>query len=919
MFLHKLAYEASAGSGKTFNLVVRYLSLLFMGAKPSKILALTFTNKAASEMQERIEQTLRTLENREELLVIAQITGIDKERLLAKKAAVLEQFLNADLKIMTLDKFFARILRKFSLYAGLMPNFTTFASQHEQKLLERFLDEVSVDLKDDLLIELSLMMDKRLSSIFAILKELYAKLSEVKKLSFTPKPYKEYEEKAMAAFETIRQMVLTCKDASSTVKNSVDCENFENLLSKPWLGRDSLDYSTFKKCYQQEMDDALALVKANCALAMQAREESFFAALGQLLFTYVKSKKALAKEISELGFDDIATLVHELLTSRVDSEFLYFRLDAKIEHILLDEFQDTSILQYEILRPLIKEITSGNGLHENGSFFFVGDVKQSIYRFRGGVSALFDFVKRDNGVEVNPLVVNYRSQKAIVDFVNFAFANKIKDYKDQRVKEGANGGYVEVIKSDDILQTTLLKVQMLLDLGANCNEIAILTATNGDGEAIESLLKASNIEVVTETTTKLINQERVKALIEYLKYLYFDETIYKQNFFALLGRAEFVVAKQDVSRLTLRELVKDAIERYGLFDGELHLLRFMELLGKYEDIEQFLFEYERDDTSAAASDLHGVRVLTVHKSKGLEYAHVLVMDRLKKAPASRAPIIYEYEGIVLKKLYLRMSGRDGLDVAYANALQKEKALLNEDNLNALYVAFTRARENLFIIAKEKDSNYEQLSLSATTRGALHVSASIVEKVKIAAPFTYKSRYYGMQSDILAIAKEQEESLRAINFGIALHYYLEMLPSFEPPISESPSFASPSFASHSMAQAKNAVFYKYGSLLEEEELESITKRGELLLENQEFLVLVKGECMREKGMLFHGELRFMDLLVKRPDGGYNIIDYKSSQTLSDSHVKQVRGYMRAVEEITCKAVNGYLCYLSEDGILLKEVK
>lgn len=247
-----------------------------------------------------------------------------------------------------------------------------------------------------------------------------------------------------------------------------------------------------------------------------------------------------------------------------------------------------------------------------------------------------------------------------------------------------------MLKTDDPLQSTLIKVQQLIGLGANLNEIAVLGATNGDGAEIESLLRHHGIEVVTETTTKLINQDVIKALIEYLKYLYFDEEIYKQNFFALLGREAFSLVKQDINRLTLRELVKDAIERYALFDGEMHLLRFMEILGNYQDIEQFLFEYERDDTTAAASDLNGVRVLTVHKSKGLEYEHVIVMDRLKKAPASRAPIIYEYEGIELKNIYLRgRKGRDGLDAQYARALEKEKELASEDNLNALYVAFTR--------------------------------------------------------------------------------------------------------------------------------------------------------------------------------------------------------------------------------------
>ncbi len=903
MFKSRLAYEASAGSGKTFNLVVRYLSLLFMGASPSKVLALTFTNKAASEMQERIVLTLSELEKRDELSVIADVTGMSEDEILSKKKEILELFLNADVKIMTLDKFFAKILRKFSLYVGLMPNFTTFASQHEQKLFSRFLDEVSVSLNDEILIDLSLMMDKRVSDIFTLLNELYSKLSEIKKLSFKYAPFKEYEQKAFEAFLKIQAAVLTCEDASTTVKNAVDAEDFEGVLSKAWLSRDSLDYSTFKKCYQPFMDYELGIIKENIALYMKAREQSFFSSLYALLDTYVKSKKALAKEIGELGFDDISALVHELLSGRIDSEFLYFRLDSKIEHILLDEFQDTSVLQYEILRPLIKEITSGQGLHEQGSFFFVGDVKQSIYRFRGGVSALFDFVRQDNEVEVESLVVNYRSQKEVVNFVNSVFRDKIKAYKDQSVKAGAQGGYVEVVKSDDPLATTVIKVQQLIEFGADVNEIAILTATNGDGVQIEAILRDANIDVVTETTAKLINQDVVRALIEYLKYLYFQKEIYKQNFYALLGREEFALVKMDLNRLSLKEIVKDAIERYNLFDGEFHLLRFMDMLSNYDDIEQFIFEYERDDTTAAASDLNGVRVLTVHKSKGLEYEHVIVLDRLKKAPPSRAPIIYEYDGVELKNIFLRIKGRDAFDLSYAAALQKEKDLALEDSLNALYVAFTRARENLFIVSKEKDSVFDPLELAEVNYGFLHVEQKEQTEKEQTRPLKYQALRYGLQTEILSVAKEQEDDQQAINFGLALHYYLEMMQDF---------------SQKSAQKAYNAMLNRYGNILDAEELLSIQKRVAMLLENEQFLHLTEGECFKEKGMLVRGELRYMDLLVKRKDGGYFIIDYKSSQHLSELHVKQVRGYVKAVRKITSSDVKGYLCYIREDEVKIKEV-
>jgi exodeoxyribonuclease V beta subunit len=902
MFEQKLAYEASAGSGKTFNLVVRYLSLLFMGASPSKVLALTFTNKAATEMQERIVETLSELEKRDELDVIAKVTNQTKIEILSQKKEVLHKFLNADLKIMTLDKFFAKILRKFSLHMGLMPNFTTFASQHEQKLFERFLDEVSVKMQEDTLIDLSLMMDKRVSDIFVLLQELYSKLSEIKQLSFTPLSHFEYEKKVMASHEKIASHILTCKDASSTVKDAVDSKNIQELLKKSWLSRESLDYSTFKKCYQSFLDEYLQEIKENITLYMQAKEQSFFHSLLLLLDAYVQAKKGLAKELGELGFDDIATFVHELLTQRIESEFLYFRLDAKIEHILLDEFQDTSVLQYEILRPLIKEVISGHGLHENGSFFFVGDVKQSIYRFRGGVSALFDFVKHDNGVKVESLKVNYRSQKEVVNFVNSLFKSRIAGYQEQSVRESAQGGYVEVIHSDELLQNAHEIVQNLLNLGANIDEIAILCMTNSDGMEVESYLKEQNIEVVTETTTKIINQKIIQALIEYLKYIRFDEEIYRHNFFALISQELSPIYKPDLNRLSLKEIVHDVINRYGLYRGEFHVLRFMEMLGGYKDIEQFLFEYERDDMSAAASDLRGVRVLTVHKSKGLEYEHVVVMDRLKKAPVSRAPIIYEYEGITLENIYLRMKERDELDEVYANALQKEKNLSEQDNLNALYVAFTRARNSLFIIAKEKGSVFEQLDLHEISSGTLHVNPLEKKQEPEYVALNYQKLYYGTQSNILEVAKKEDDS-KAITFGLALHYYLEMMQEF---------------TQENAIQGFQAMLNRYGMLLDDEEIADIQNRIAQLLENKRFLELCNGECLREQGMLVDGELRFMDLLVERDDGSFNVIDYKSSEYINENHIQQVRGYIKAVKRITSEEVRGYLCYIRRDEVVIRQV-
>ena len=903
MLRKNLCYEASAGSGKTFMLVVRYLSLLFKGAEPAKILALTFTNKAASEMSERIVETLEELEHRGELSEILKVTQMSQAEILSLRPKILNDFLNANTKIMTIDSFFTQILRKFSLYASLMPDFSTFNAQHELKLLSRFLQEVSVANETQTLIKLALLSKKRVSDIFTLLDEFYVKGEELSRLSFAPEHSKEYEAVAMEALRGIQSMVSGCSGASATLQKAVVAESFEELITKSWVLKESLNYWVFKKCFSEQMDLHLHTIQEAVVAHHRAKEANFFYALYKLSRLYQKAKKALYVDDSELSFSDVTALVYEILHRINDSEFLYFRLDATIEHMLLDEFQDTSIVQYEILNPLIREITSGEGVFSDGTFFFVGDVKQSIYRFRGGVSALFGTVAKEHATQVDKLLTNYRSKKELVSFVNGLFIDKIAGYTPQLAREEASGGYIEVLESDALLEETLTQVQKLLWLGASSDEIAILCATNQDGEEVKLALESAGIEVVTETTTKLINQKSVKAILEYLKYLYFGEDIYKENFFALIGQKVAPIVRVDLNRYTVVNIVHKAIDEYGLFSSEFHLIRFMQTLGKYKDIESLLFEYEREDATAAAAEIHGVRVLTVHKSKGLEYAHVIVMDRLTKKPSARDSIIYEYEGITLQNVYLRTKDRDMLDAPYKRALQKEKALVREDTLNALYVAFTRAKETLHIIAKSEASEFELLDIKPQTLGTLNIVQKEQAPAEVKKSLEYKELYYGTQSDVLALEKESAEDLRALNFGTAMHYALEMMESF---------------SLSSIETAKSLMLNKYGFLLESGEVADIVHRLRLLATNKEFTKLTQGVCYREKALYYNGTLRYVDLLVESEDGSYNVIDYKSSKSFADEHYNQVKAYVRAIESITGKKVRGYLCYLLEERVLIESV-
>lgn len=896
------AYEASAGAGKTFSLVVRYLSLLFMGEEAEKILALTFTNKAANEMQERIIETLMHFQERDERFEVARVTGIDIGTLLGLRRTVLEKFLKSDAKVMTIDKFFAKILRKFSLHAGLMPTFSTFASQHEIKIMARFLTLANVKGKENELIALSTMASKRLSDIFSLLDELYGKRKEMQNQDFKRGDYIAVENAIMENFSSLQTMVFA-SGMSDGAKKTMQCESVDEILSKSWIEKDTLEYWQYKKGYIADMDERLHTIQMLIPSYMKAKESHFFHALLGLLDIYEEAKMMVAKEESELSFDDITNLVYSLLKERVDSEFLYFRLDARISHILLDEFQDTSVVQFDILKPLIDEMSSGKGVSEHNSLFIVGDVKQSIYRFRGGTKELFYYVAEKYGVTVDNLLTNYRSDANVVDFVNEVFREKIANYKPQLVREGAQQGYVEVIQNDEILEGLKDKVLALIAKGADPDSIAILTQTNGDGSAVESLLREAGVEVVTETTSLLINQKNIRALIEYLKFSYFNESIYARNFFALLELEAGVLKPCNVNAGDLAGELLKVIEAYRLFDGDLNLLRFLQLLGNYSDIEAFLFEYERLDATAAQADLHGVRVLTVHKSKGLEFENVLVIDRLRRPKADSSTIIYQYEGIALQRIFLRMNKRASFDSDYAKALADEERLSFEDGMHALYVAFTRAKKRLYIIQKSKDSKFEELALGEQTWGEEQIVWHHLVRKEPPVVLAYEPRSYGVQSGIIKEEREEERDQHAIEFGLALHYTLEMMALFD---------------ESAIDEALSVAMNRYGGYLDEGDFASIKRRIGRLVNDERFRALIDGVIAKERAISYASELRYIDLLVQKQDE-WIVMDYKSAKGFSEQYQKQVGFYKKAVASITGEKVSAFLVYLLEEGCEIVEVR
>jgi exodeoxyribonuclease V beta subunit len=888
-----LAYEASAGSGKTFNLVVRYLSLLFMGENPSSIVALTFTNKAANEMLERIILTLEELPTRSELPQIARLCGIDEAKILQERPHVLEHFLRSDIQISTLDKFFGRILRKFALNAGLMPTFKTIQNHHESALLERFLNEVEVARSTGALVHLSLLSDKRLGDLFALLSSLYSKYKEFDMQSFEGiTPPEESISYAMDMARELSTLVLS-KALSDRARKTMQFESYEELLGKTWLLKPSMEYWDFKKSYEPRMDTLLHEIQSAVASQMRRREVLYFKELFAILKLYIKSRQSMTLQSNELSFDDITLNVHTLLREKLESEFLYFRLDSRLKHLLLDEFQDTSVIQFDILRPLIEEIRSGVGVNEGGSFFFVGDVKQSIYRFRGGVSALFHQVAELFDVRVEPLKVNYRSRSEIVDFVNRAFEGKIKGYIPQQTPQNSRGGYVEVLSSDDLLETLCAQVALLITKGATPEEIAILSATNKDGSAVEEVLTTQGYEVVTETTARLIAQRSVRAIIEYLRYCYFGEAIYRANCAALLG-----VESVKVERIAVDEVITAVVGFIKQFQiADKSALMFIEALRNYRDIEEVVFEIDRLESTSPQSDMRGIRIMTVHKSKGLEFEHVIVLDRLGIARSHNDPIVYEYEGAELRGMHYRFKGREALDTLYAQALEAEKRAADEDQLNALYVALTRAVESLCVISKTKSSWFDPLELVVSASGVLEIEPREAEIPLVQKELNFKALTFGRQEESLKSTKESTHDYAAVQFGLALHYTLEMMGDF---------------TYESLTISLESTRNRFGAMLHAGAMEEIEKRISRLISDALFCTLTQGNRYKEQMIHHKGNLGVIDLLVEGSDG-WVIIDYKSGREEEQKHREQIHRYADAVRTLSGVEVEGYLCYLLEEGV------
>ena len=889
-----LALEASAGSGKTFALSVRYCALVLKGANPNHIVALTFTKKAANEMQERVLKTLEHLDTKgSELEQIAKLLGWSKKEVLLKRDAILESFWLAPLHIETIDAFIGRILRKFSLHVGVMPDFSIEAIPDRFAIEKAFLSKTKNDKGMQNLIELSDAMRWRLVDLFGLFEQLYDKAGELEDIfpDFCPYPS---EEPVMEAKREILSF-LDKADAPKSARGPFEPTTLKELLGKNFWEKESLDYWVYKKFYTPKLDELFEKLKEEYAV-YAARKEAFL--LGQLRGAYERYCQARWEWIGHNGvltFADVTQLVYHLMRKEIDKEFLYFRLDSQIEHLLIDEFQDTSIAQLEILAPLIEEIVSGVGVRAGRSFFYVGDVKQSIYRFRGGQEALFYETRDRFRVSVDALRVNYRSAIAPVEFVNEVFQKLLPHYQSQK-PNSKEMGYLHVSINEDAKDGVLNALEGLLQKGVQGSDIAILTHTNDDASTLQEAIneKFPSLSVSTQSSKKLLDSQSVQALVAYLRYVYFKTPLDRACIAHLRGISPLDLEEKPYK--SFPKIVLEGVEILGLDGSDVDLIAFIESVVNYKDIESFLFSLERFDALSPQQHHDGVRLLTIHKSKGLEFEYVIVADKLSGDYHGATPLLFEYDGARLKSIFYVQKQREFVDIKYSKAKAKEKQSRQQDRLNALYVAFTRAKYGLIIAQKTQKSVFEALGIEEQTRGQIQPIEEKKVDVKNNTIKPMELHSLGRQS-VEELEEDSKEQWRAKRFGQIIHSCIERCYQWN---------------EENILKSVNKIKATNHFVLEEEDWDDIENRLISLGENRVFKELVTdAQIFHEQPLYYLGERKQIDTLIIKADEVI-IIDYKSG-VKREEHYEQVRFYQEAIESITGKRSRGWLFYLGKESI------
>lgn len=812
-------YNASAGSGKTYTIAKSYLTLILRDERPlsfKQVLGITFTNKAVGEMKSRILKYLQGFadtpshsEIKKLFEEVKILLGVEKSELQARSRKRLKELLHnySYFDISTIDKFNHRLIRTFSKDLKLPSNFEVILNEKLflKEAVDALLNQVGEDAElSDILVKYALEKidsDTSWDISFDLIKsgEILFDETQLEALnhmaSRKPSDFKELK-------KILKSKISECENSMKALavaifdqleKNSISRLSFKgqyfpNYIDKiaqgafpppsnkvsGWILQFSENPLYAEKCPVEEkekLDRIHPWLIDQFESIQQGLKAYYFWRNAYKNFLPLSVIHALNEQLRNLMLERSSLPISEfnkLISTAIKDQpvpFIYERIGEKYRHYFIDEFQDTSVLQWENLVPLVlNAMSSEDANEESGSLMLVGDSKQAIYRWRGG--AAHQLIELYNEQEnpflqapvKEPLEKNFRSSKEIVEFNNefFTFnsqqlSNSIyRELYDQSSKqevtkesqgwvqiqflEGKNAQEMELAYCQQI-ETTLGEV---LEKGYDLSDVCILTRSNKNAIAIAKYLNEKAIPVISSQSLLLQSDRSVQFLVDLLYASYQpNQTLYRasvleylvqdkgslssdfmktgmKDFTKLLG-TQYGFSFDIFRSLEVYDAVSYAINCFKLADtSSAYLYYFLDFIYEYfikdhQGIVGLLNEWElqKDQLSIITPEgVNAVQLMTIHKAKGLQFPIVIYpfADQpliSKNSNKLWVPIEDQSHAGFKELLFSKNEALSSFSPESEAIVDRENQEMELDSFNVLYVALTRAEKGLIVLTKKE--------------------------------------------------------------------------------------------------------------------------------------------------------------------------------------------------------------------------
>lgn len=1048
-----LVINASAGSGKTYSLVKNLLKicLRFPNQADSirKILALTFTNKAANEMKGRILEWLfkfskdKIGENQDLNNIKKELdeegNHISIEDLHERAKQILDYILHhySTLNIGTIDKFNSRLVRSFTYELGLAQNFNLEINAEpflieavdqlldeigdDQQISEAFMDYVNYGLDNETKVNINKNLYDAAKTFIS--DTHYEALSENKDFEWDA-----YDRKKSQLREQIKDNEIQSRTLAKEVIENLEAAD---LSIDDFAGGKSNGIAKFffevDKYYKEERDSfpfpASGETKANenfekgASAKGKKKESEILNILPQLKAQRLELiKKYILTERDKKILDallplkvnadiqnklkDIETendlvllskfnvLINENLRSE-PSSFIYEKVGTQFQHFFFDEFQDTSIMQWENFKPLRDNAIAS----DNTSFSLVGDPKQSIYRFRGGDSEIMlNIIANKEEVakkaDVQILEHNWRSAQNIVDFNNQLYQHMSSNLKDihqyifgesatqiaqSKIKGRVRVNLIDNDKKEIYYQEAVSKmkddIQSCLDNGFNFSDICILCRGNSDIFNFSNLLgqqlvlykdKEQYIKSISESGLTIGLSYTIKALIEFLNwkanpknFQFFIKMLYNLNHIGRIHIQDFTtevsdlietknfgvinellktkysldLSSEDILNLNLYNYIEHFVKEFSVENKEVDfLLNFLEMLFNYTQnagatVKDFLKYWNEEGINLsiqASENIDAIKMMTIHKSKGLEFPIVLLPMRNENKDAKFSDWFDLGNNDELKKV--NISGFNAKLLEYDTAMfefNDENQYKNKiDRYCLQYVATTRAVEQLYLYLEKpsKSSNHLEIIDFINTKKPvtndeesgsfdlypieeselkkqIHKTKNSVEKLSISNTTRESTNHDAIK--IATPSKNYQTRVEKVRLGIFVHEILSKIKSNRDLKKVLEKYELDGiFTSSERIEIENRILEiitseKYSKYFTED-LKVISERDIMLSENSETKVLRP------------------DRLIET-DKGFIIIDFKTGSP-KDADQQQVEKYKSTLEKLGKSVLETEVIYI-----------